>query len=71
MNAPITQQFEIAFWDLVTQSLSQSRVIRYLVFNFYHLFHQESPEALFRTFTLVGLTGFFAGTLAGVVITLL
>jgi hypothetical protein len=71
MNARLTQQFEIAFWDLVTQSLSQSRFVRYLVYNFYHLFHQQSPEKTFLTFTWVGLSGFFAGTLAGIGITLL
>ena len=71
MNARLTQQFEIAFWDLVTQSLSQSRIVRYLVFNFYHLYHQQTPEKIFLTFASVGLGGFFAGMLAGIVIALL
>ena len=38
MNAKITQQVELAFWDLIIQALSESKLVRYLVWNFYHLF---------------------------------
>ncbi|KPL77828.1 hypothetical protein ADN00_08045 [Ornatilinea apprima] len=71
MNVRLTQQFEIAFWDLVTQSLSQSRLVRYFVYHFYHLFHQQPPEKLILTFAWVGAAGFFTGAVLGALLILL
>ncbi len=61
MNAKITQQVELAFWDFTIQALSESKFIRYLVWNFYHLFKGKDRRKTWITIAVVGIVGFLVG----------
>jgi hypothetical protein len=61
MNAKITQQVELAFWDIIIQALSESKTVRYLVWNFYHLFKGKDRQKTWITIFFVGVAGFLAG----------
>ena len=61
MNAKITQQVELAFWDLIIQALSESKLVRYLVWNFYHLFKGEDRRKTWVTILVMGIVGFLVG----------
>ena len=68
MNAKIYQRMEIAFWDVIVQALTESRLVRYLVWNFYHVFSGKNGKRTRTWILLVSLAGFLIGLTSGIVI---
>ncbi len=67
MNAKIIQQVELAFWDFTIQTLSESKIVRYLVWNFYHLFQGKDRRRTWILIGIVSLAGFLTGNLIALI----
>jgi hypothetical protein len=67
MNAKITQQVELVFWDFTIQALSESKIVRYLVWNFYHLFKGKDRRRTWILIGIVSLAGFLTGNLIALI----
>lgn len=61
MNMPLAKRVEIAFWDLIINTLSESLAMQRLVRRAYQTWRRFNPATLLIMIGLMAVAGLFSG----------